>query len=896
MIRKLFLAGAVFALTCVGQSQTTVKFADANRIRYDGQCFTINGRDTFIFSGAFHYFRCPKELWADRLEKIKAAGFNTIETYIAWNYHEKASPSGLNDFGKVDLKECQEFLKLAIEGYGLNVIVRPGPYICSEWDTGGFPQWLMPHRPANVELGRWLRSDDPTYLDWCRHWYKAVCPVVAPFQITHQPVGKPGVILFQIENEYDYQGGGDAVHIGQLKALADQAHLSGIDVPLVSCWTRQVRGSKDPVLSQVFDCCNFYPRWGVEGTKGSLDSLRKFQPQAPLMVMEEQGGWFSENGGLLAEDQAGITASQINNLTLYNIQNGLAAVNYYMLFGGTNFGDRTPPNITTSYDYFAPIREDGAVGEKYRAVSALGAMLQEYGPKLVRSVLLPDKPTQTDENVEVAIRLDPEGDKFVFVRNRLHDAPKSGETTIAGMTFHYDLAPFGSKILYIPKGSNDPNTGAWLPKPVPEIPAPPTANPVRIVTALKRFDDGGNRWEPAHIGVPLANQGIYDARYVAYSATFDSNVSHLTVWLKTFDHQDAVLRVNGRIIPSNGSRMGAHLYTVLGLKPTGNQVQILLENAGFVNGGAMDAPRGIEDVKFVTSAIPSKELSSWWIKKVPSKDVTAEVADAYSDADFKPVTIINGKSAPELDGSGSTAVYRTAVTLTQAAIDAGQTVLEFGSIDDDGWVYVNGKKVGEHHRWDTAAVFDIKPYVRVGNNTIAVIVQNQDGSGGITKPVFLLPNPQSSLKMNWQWSPQMEGNRAQWFWRTDTGDDWASKWLDGGSVIRRKTTPSDPVIAGTASSHLMSWYKMSFTLPAKRKVEATRRLLIKSVGNGFIYLNGHFLGRIWQQGPQREYFLPENWLNWDDRPNDLTVCLRPVNGVELFDAAEIAAYPDRRGE
>ncbi len=896
MLKYLFVGGLA-ALSVFASSQSQVKFTDANRIRYDGQCFTINGRDTFVYSGAFHYFRCPKELWADRFKKIKSAGFNTVESYVPWNYHEKSAPSGLSDFGKIDVKECQEWLKMAIEDFGLNVIIRPGPYICSEWDSGGYPQWMMQYRPKSFEVGTWLRTNDSTYLDWCRHWYKAVCPAIAPFQITHQPAGKPGVILFQIENEYDYDGSSDAAHVGQLKALADQAHLSGIDVPLVTCWTRQIRGSKDPVLNQIFDCCNFYPRWDVEGTRGSLERLRREQPYAPQMVMELQGGWFSENGGLLAEDQTGITASQINNLTLFCIQNGLTALNYYMLFGGTNFGDRTPPNITTSYDYNAPIREDGALGEKYRAVSAIGSMLAEYGAKLSRSILQPDKPTSIDESVEVAVRVDPENNKYVFVRNRSHETPKSGDTTIAGMTFHYDLEPFGSKILFVPRDTSDPNKGAWLPKPAAANPAPLPATPIRVVSALKRVENGGSRWTTAKIGTPLASQGILDARYVVYSTSFDSpKTNHLTLWLKTYDQQDAVVRINGKIVSSNGTRLGALLYTILGLRPQGNEIQILLENSGFVNGGAMDAPRGLEDVRLMTSPVPSKDIGNWWIKKVDSPNVTAEVADAYASADFRQADVLSGEGAAELTGSGATAVYRSNVDISKAAIDAGQTLLEFGSIDDDGWIYVNGNKVGEHHQWNSPAVFDIKSFVRVGLNTIAVIVQNKDGSGGITKPVHLLARPVSDLKSEWQWTPQLEGVKSQWFWRTDPNEDWATIWLDGGSTIKRKVSKENAPTAGDRAGNLMNWYKMSFTLPGKRKEEPTRRMLISAVGNGFVYLNGHLLGRFWQQGPQREFYLPENWLNWDERPNDLTVCLRPVKGVESLQAVEIAPYPDRRDQ
>ena len=111
----------------------------ADRISYDKQCFTIDGKDTFIFSGAFHYFRCPKELWHDRLAKMKAAGCNAVETYIPWNWSEREKPSSIDDYSNVDLSQLDDFLKMAEDDFGLYVIVRPGPYIFAEWDNGGYP-------------------------------------------------------------------------------------------------------------------------------------------------------------------------------------------------------------------------------------------------------------------------------------------------------------------------------------------------------------------------------------------------------------------------------------------------------------------------------------------------------------------------------------------------------------------------------------------------------------------------------------------------------------------------------------------------------------------------------------------------------------------------------------
>jgi len=765
-MRKIILSGAV-ALSCCALAAGQAKFIDPTRIHYDGQCFQINGKDAFVYSGAFHYFRCPQPLWPDRFAKIKAAGFNTVETYIPWNYHEQEEPANLDDYSKIKLRECQEWIQMAIEKYGLNVIVRPGPYICSEWDSGGYPQWLMKYKPEGFK-GDWLRSDDPTYLAWSRHWYRAVCRALERFQITRRPEGKPGIIMFQLENEYDYQGGSDEVHVGQIKALAQQALDGGIEVPFVTCWTKQVRGSKDPLVSQVMDSCNFYPRWNVDSIAGSLSKLKTQQPTAPLAVMELQGGWFSENGGRLAEDQGGITAAQINNLTLYCIQNGVSALNFYMLFGGTNFGDRTPPNITTSYDYFAPIREDGAVGEKYRAVAAIGGMLKEYGARFARSTPLEVEVKTSDPSVHVALRFDTTGGRIFFVRSTSRTTPQAGEASIPGISFHYDLEPFGSKILYVPKEVTDANLGQWLPKPVAELPEPPTATSVRIATAMRRSENGGNRWESAEVGVPLYNQGVDNAQYVAYSSTFDSaHADDVNLWIKSFNNEPMLVRLNGKLLSKSEDADAKYVYPATGIKPRGNRLEILLENRGYVNGGAMDSPRGLESV----------------------------------------------------------------VLLRGASI----------------------------------------------------------------KPVGIQKTPEgSALKM--KWSSELQGVQERWYDRDESGEDWKSFFLETGTAIKRKVSRADANIAGNLTDGLMTWYTMHFELPAKGTSEPTRRLLLDATGNGFIYLNGHQLGRFWQQGPQREYYMPENWLNYDGKENHLAICLRPINGVEALRAAEVAAYPDRRKE
>ena len=216
--------------------------------------------------------------------------------------------------------------------------------------------------------------------------------------------------------------------------LAAAAQANGIDVPLFTCVTHAVRGSTDPLVRQVFDTCNFYPLWKVDGTQGKIEQLRHEQPDAPLATTELQGGWFAKIGGKLSEEQDGITAAQINNLTLFMIQNGETILNYYMIFGGTNPGDWAARNMISSYDYNAPIRESGGVGERYQRVWALGHLLREHGVPLARSVAVACDVATSQTDVMVVERRAPDGGRYLFVRTSQHTEPRAGTATVQEKT------------------------------------------------------------------------------------------------------------------------------------------------------------------------------------------------------------------------------------------------------------------------------------------------------------------------------------------------------------------------------------------------------------------------------------------------------------------------------
>ena len=308
--------------------------------------FLLDGRPHQVISGALHYFRVHPDLWADRIRKARLMGLNTIETYVAWNFHAP-------ERGRFDLdgsRDLGRFLDL-VAAEGLHAIVRPGPYICAEWDNGGLPAWLL----ADPEVG--VRRHEPRYLAAIEEYYDQLLPLVAERQVTRGG----SVIAVQVENEYGAYGD-DAEY---LRALIKLTRERGIEVPLLSCDqaddAMQSRGSV-PELHRT-------ATFGSRSTE-RLALLRRHQPTGPLMCMEFWNGWF-DSWGLHHH----VAPAEANAQDLDDLLAAGASVNLYMFHGGTNAGFTNGANdkgtylpITTSYDYDAPLAEDGTPTAKYWAM------------------------------------------------------------------------------------------------------------------------------------------------------------------------------------------------------------------------------------------------------------------------------------------------------------------------------------------------------------------------------------------------------------------------------------------------------------------------------------------------------------------------------------------------
>ncbi len=889
-----------------------VRFPAPDRVRYDGHCMIIDGKDVFIFSGAFHYFRCPRELWRDRFAKIKAAGFNAVETYVAWNWSERREPKSLSDYSQMDLSDFQEWLRMAHDEFGLYTIIRPGPYICAEWTGGGLPRWLADKKDPAVK-GHWLRTDDPTYLAWSKHWFDAVCRVVAPQQITRKPKGSVGTILLQIENEYDFYP--ESIVSGparqaQLKALYKMVREDGIDIPIFTCWTKQARGSGDPILSQLFDASNFYPRWKIDEAYRGVIEQKKSHPDAPGMVSELQGGWFAGVGEKLAEDQDGVTAQQCCAITLDCIDAGATILNYYMLFGGTNFGDWPARKITTTYDYATPIRECGGVDEKYRYVWGIGHMLQKLGPMIARSESVEAK--SDNSAIDVGARRTPQGDLLLFFRNPDHENPAKGTAniTVSGsdpIALLFDLEPFGSRMLDFPSGVSDPGKAQLYPELPPALERPAVPPPIRIATALSNVDSNGEGWVPFEPGRPKVAYGDNDSYFVAYRTKVTltpEQIAHFPMLrLDPFEDDALILQVNGKFVSPAPPNARSVTYDLKSRLQSGeNNLFVLYNDLGQPNfGGNLEDVAGLNDGALVNPDTLDRPIEDWRVKIIADPQKPAEVAPEFDDASWDSF-VLNAKTIAELQGSASkkqtparilygrqaTAVFRTPLELTEAQLKSGETKLTFDCLDDLADVYVNGILVGHSTDWSHPWTFDAATALKPGKNSIAVVVTNLEGSGGITKAVCLTGNRQDQLPLTWEFAAQTSGEAAQW-WKPDLDTSgWQKIDLDTTRQLPYKG--SDHPEGETDS--LLKWYRIEFELPpVDSHAWVPWKANIDAAGCGFLYLNGHPLGRYFDVGPQREFFLPECWLHFGPGgKNVLAMSLGSASHGVALRAVEIAPY------
>lgn len=316
---------------------------------YKGKDFYLNGEKFTIRSGAMHYFRTPRAYWKDRLLKLKECGFNTVETYVAWNLHEPKE--GTFDFSSDN--DIGAFFDLAKE-LGLYVMLRPGPYICAEWDAGGFPAWLL--APNGVRV----RCNDEWYFEKVTNWTKKWLEIVLPRLIT-----KGGnILMLAVENEYASHGNDKSY----LRRLRDLYRELGVD-----CLLFTADGPDDGLIENgAIEDCLPTMNFGDE-TEKRMSDLADAIGDRPLVCAEFWCGWFDH----WYEKHHVRSAESICNAFEPFLKNGYN-FNFYMFHGGTNFGFMNGANdhvsyqpTVTSYDYNALLTESGDRTPQYYGVRDL---------------------------------------------------------------------------------------------------------------------------------------------------------------------------------------------------------------------------------------------------------------------------------------------------------------------------------------------------------------------------------------------------------------------------------------------------------------------------------------------------------------------------------------------
>ena len=324
-------------------------------IDYENNCFLKDGKPFRYIAGCFHYFRVPRVYWKDRLMKMKAGGLNSVQTYVAWNIHEPVHGQ-YNFEGDADLVS---FIELA-NSVGLLVILRAGPYICAEWENGGYPSWLL-MKNSSISL---RTLENKQYLSYAESWLSVLLPMVRPLLYSN---GGP-IIAVQVENEYGYFGGCELNYLKFLEELFRK--YLGSNVILLSNNGARESSLKCGTIPSLYPALDF-------GVGTNLDKAfalkRKFAPRGPLVVTEYYPG-FLDRWSVPHQTRSTQSVDQtFDKMLAMNV-----SVAFYMYMGGTNFGYmngarylRTKQTLLpsiTSYDYDAPLTEAGDTTTKFHVL------------------------------------------------------------------------------------------------------------------------------------------------------------------------------------------------------------------------------------------------------------------------------------------------------------------------------------------------------------------------------------------------------------------------------------------------------------------------------------------------------------------------------------------------
>jgi beta-galactosidase len=401
-----------------------IKAEEAVRFQADG--IRIHGKPVLLLCASLFYFRIPRAYWRERMEQLAAFGYNAIDVYFPWNYHERSEGSW--DFeGERDVAD---FLESARDS-GLWVVARPGPYICSEWDGGALPAYLLSDGKTA------LRDNDPAFLAAVARWFDVILPVIAAYQ-----AGNGGtVIAMQLDNELDFYGCSDPR--GYMEALKAMAIERGITVPLFACAGQGGIVQASGLAEGVMPTCNFYPN--------------DREPTFEEKVLD-----YGELLGSMGYPLLVTETNRSHYLLRRLLSCGAKLLGPYLQVSGTDFGFTNATNnwgkplafMTSDYDFHGMISPEGHIREEAYEGLMLRRLMEAYGPALAEA-----------KTAEAASRIGGEtdgvagpfqlalqgGGSLVFITN-LDDGAKKIKLAEDGSETVADFTLAGGRSLALPVG------------------------------------------------------------------------------------------------------------------------------------------------------------------------------------------------------------------------------------------------------------------------------------------------------------------------------------------------------------------------------------------------------------------------------------------------------------
>lgn len=792
--------------------------------------FLIHGQPIFITSAEIQYPRIPRALWQDRLLRAKRAGYNTIQTYAYWNYHEPREGQW-NFTGDHDLRA---FLKL-VQDMGMYAIVRIGPYINNEWDSGGLPVWLR-FKPGVV-----LRKPNAPFQAAVDQWYNKIVPLVASEQITR---GGP-VIMIQLENEY-YKNTGTSISNTYLAHLRDKALSLGMEVPYFFSGTNH---GSDPI--------GFLP-------------INTDKRQTPWFSTELWTGWLNAYG----EDP--VSTDLVTYVVWKVLALGGAGFTHYPFVGGTNFEHWGADDQASSYDFGAPVGQQGDLRPSYYALKRAAYFADSFSDILTNSQNSIPTNVTAEGNVRITERTSPKKGTLIFltnprkrpfIRTQLH-MPDGMVLPQAGMI---SLAP-GETVPFV---FNQPLTGGLLLR--------AGTRPLAVVRSghTTTIITYGNPGEPAELNFEQVSKTGKNAwrvaAFISGSDIQENTSQHGTETVRVLFMSTAaanrtwIVDVNNKPVVICGPD---YIGPITG--GGSNPLQIETEYRKDSPIPATVRMYGDGDAVNLVAATPSQHDTYTPPALTPWQRAPAFLEAVPDHDDSRWLHSINPKAMGADGDPGAYAWYRTHVSMPAA----GNYALNFSDVGDWLAVFANGQFMGRTNnimsRFRVPLPRGVLVSLQKGRNDIAILVEHAGRSKlyqqyvrfrdidvkGIQGPVSLAQYPNTSQEITkWRW--RMNDIAAVPASIAATADTRTSEWQD--------VETGEEMFKGRIGS---AWFKT--TLPLSHASGRKTLLFTTIADSATVYLNGK---QLMTSKDSRHPFSVDLTSAWQaDAPNELAVLVGNTHG------------------